>query len=133
MSDFETILSEYGLTQEKYESCIADIQDKINGNVDMDWQDIVDTYNLPMTNTTLRKACSSMPFGCKFVLDYFLAKNNETAYRVSKETGIATATLTEWKNGNYEPKVEKLMLIADHFGVPVTVFLDAKKKQEVTD
>ncbi len=77
MSDFETILSEYGLTQEKYESCIADIQDKINGNVDMDWQDIVDTYNLPMTNTTLRKACSSMPFGCKFVLDYFLAKNNE--------------------------------------------------------
>jgi len=64
------------------------------------------------------------------VFEELLAKNNETAYRVSKETGIATATLTEWKNGTYEPKVEKLMLIADHFGVPVTVFLDAKKEQK---
>ena len=55
------------------------------------------------------------------VFEELLAKNNETAYRVSKETGIATATLTEWKNGTYEPKIDKLMKIADHFDVPVTV------------
>ena len=64
------------------------------------------------------------------VFEELLAKNNETAYRVSKETGISTATFTEWKNGTYEPKVEKLMLIADHFGVPVTVFLDEKEKAQ---
>lgn len=58
-----------------------------------------------------------------------LDKNHETAYRVSQDTGIATATLTEWKNGTYEPKIDKLMKIADHFGVPVTVFLDAKKEE----
>lgn len=63
------------------------------------------------------------------VFEALLEKNNETPYRVSKETGISTATLTEWKKGTYEPKIDKLMLIADHFSVPVTVFLDAKKKE----
>lgn len=63
------------------------------------------------------------------VFEALLEKNNETAYKVAKETGISTVTLTEWKKGTYEPKIEKLMLIADHFGVPVTVFLDAKKKE----
>lgn len=63
------------------------------------------------------------------VFEELLAKNNETAYRVANETGISTVTLTEWKKGTYEPKIDKLMLIADHFGVPVTVFLDAKKKE----
>ena len=63
------------------------------------------------------------------VFEALLEKNNETPYKVAKETGVSTATLTEWKKGTYEPKIEKLMLIADHFGVPVTVFLDAKKKE----
>ena len=76
MTDFKSILADYGLTEDRYEACIKDIQDKIDGKIDMDWQEIVNVYNLPMTNTTLRKACSSMPFGCKFVLDYFLSKNN---------------------------------------------------------
>ena len=40
-----------------------------------------------------------------------------TAYRLSKETGIATSTLTNWKKGFYTPKVDKLKKIADYFGV----------------
>ena len=73
--DYKSTLAEYGLTEEEYEDCIKDIQDKVNGLSDMDWQDIVSKYNLPLTNDTLRKACSSMPFGSKFVLDYFSTKN----------------------------------------------------------
>ena len=45
-----------------------------------------------------------------------------TDYEVAKQTGIATATLTSWKQGIYTPKVEKLMLIAKYFGVPVEYF-----------
>jgi transcriptional regulator with XRE-family HTH domain len=63
------------------------------------------------------------------IYEELLAKNNETSYQVAKATGISTVTLTEWKKGTYQPKVEKLMLIADHFNVPVTVFLDAKKEE----
>lgn len=51
-----------------------------------------------------------------------------TAYQVSKATGIPTSALTAWKQGLYELKVDKLMLIAEVLGVPVDVFLEAKKK-----
>ena len=40
-----------------------------------------------------------------------------TPYRVGKETGIQTATLSEWKKGKYTPKANKLQKIADYFGV----------------
>lgn len=44
---------------------------------------------------------------------------NVTPYRVSKETGISTATLSSWKAGRYEIKQDKLKKIADYFGVPI--------------
>jgi len=53
-----------------------------------------------------------------------LEKNNMTAYQVSKEIGIATSTLSEWKNGNYTPKIDKLQKIANFFGVTVDYFLE---------
>lgn len=36
---------------------------------------------------------------------------------VSKETGVAQTTLSEWKKGTYQPGVEKLIKLADFFGV----------------
>ncbi len=47
-----------------------------------------------------------------------------TDYEVSKKTGVSTATLSEWKKGTYQPKIEKITLIAKYFGVPVTYFLE---------
>ena len=61
------------------------------------------------------------------VFEELLEKTNKTAYRVAADTGISTATLSEWKAGNYEPKIDKIMVLADYFDVPVTAFLDAKK------
>ena len=53
-----------------------------------------------------------------------LEQNNVTAYQVAKATGVATATLTEWKKGTYTPKVDKLKAIADYFGVGIEYFLE---------
>lgn len=47
-----------------------------------------------------------------------------TPYRVAKETGVTTATLSSWKTGKYIPKSEKLQKLADYFGVNVDVFSD---------
>lgn len=47
-----------------------------------------------------------------------------TDYRVAKETGISTATLSNWKQGNYKPKLDKLLLIARYFGVPIEYFAE---------
>ena len=40
-----------------------------------------------------------------------------TDYRVAKDTGIGTATLSNWKNGKYTPKADKLAKIAEYLGV----------------
>ena len=55
--------------------------------------------------------------------EQLLQERGVTAYKVAKETGVATATLSSWKNGEYVPKVDKLQILADYFGVPVEYFL----------
>ncbi|MFC3802669.1 helix-turn-helix domain-containing protein [Cohnella sp. GCM10012308] len=52
-----------------------------------------------------------------------LEQSGKTPYQVAKETGISTATLTNWKQGKYSPKADKLKVIADYFDVTVDYFL----------
>lgn len=51
-------------------------------------------------------------------------KAGVTDYEVAKNTGISTATLTNWKYGRYAPKINKLQKIADYFSVPITELLE---------
>lgn len=44
-------------------------------------------------------------------------------YEVAKRTGVSQTTLSAWKNGRYTPKVDKIMKIADYFGVPLETFI----------
>ena len=53
-----------------------------------------------------------------------LEERGETSYQVSKATGVGQNTLSNWKTGRSQPKVDKLQKIADHFGVPVAYFLE---------
>lgn len=61
------------------------------------------------------------------IFEKLLIKHGVTAYRVSKETGITTATLTSWKQGKYTPKREKLQKIADYFGVSIEYLMTGKE------
>lgn len=61
-----------------------------------------------------------------FSYDKFQDLCNEkkvTPYRVATDTGVSTATLSEWKNGRYTPKADKLKLIADYFNVNIEFFM----------
>ncbi len=52
-----------------------------------------------------------------------------TDYEVAKNTGVSTATLTNWKYGRYEPKFDKLVAIAKYFGVSVEIFAKTTKPE----
>lgn len=52
-----------------------------------------------------------------------LELTGKSSYQVSKDTGVSTATLSNWKKGNYRPKTDKLKILADYFGVTVDYFL----------
>ncbi len=53
-----------------------------------------------------------------------LEEKKLTSYRVSKETGIAQSTLSDWKNGKSSPKIDKLIKIADYLNVDVKILAD---------
>ena len=53
-----------------------------------------------------------------------------TPYRVCKETGITTATVSNWKAGRYTPKSDKIQKIADYFGVPFDYLMHGKESEE---
>lgn len=55
-----------------------------------------------------------------------LEKYGVTAYKVSKATGIAGSTFTDWKTGRSTPKQDKLQKIADYFGVTVDYLMTGK-------
>ena len=61
------------------------------------------------------------------VFEKLLKANGVTAYRVGKETGISTATLTQWKKGVSTPKQDKLQKIADYFNVSLEYLMTGDK------
>lgn len=59
-----------------------------------------------------------------------LEEKGVTPYRVHKETGISTATLSDWKNGKSEPKRDKIEKICEYFNVPISYFYGEDKENE---
>ncbi len=60
------------------------------------------------------------------IFDELLKINKTTVYRVSKSTGISASTFTDWKNGRSVPKIDKIKLIADFFGVPLDYMISGE-------
>ena len=62
-----------------------------------------------------------------------LEKYGVTAYKVSKATGIAGSTFSDWKSGRSTPKQDKLQKIADYFGVPLSYLMTGKMDEEIKE
>lgn len=74
MFDFKKELERYGLTEESYEQCLKDASEKVQNLNDMDWQEIIEKYNLPIHYDTLRKSQQPSPFGGAFIREYYIDK-----------------------------------------------------------
>lgn len=84
-----------------------------------------------------KESISQMRSICKYYLggvnlykkfEELLKKGGITPYKVHKDTGISQATLSDWKRGRSNPKLDKLQILADYFSVPITYFLDDTQK-----
>lgn len=64
------------------------------------------------------------------IFEMLCEKNGVTPYKIGKETGIATSTLSDWKNGKSTPKQDKLKLIADYFNVSVDYLMTGKEAEQ---
>ena len=59
-----------------------------------------------------------------------LEKTHKTIYRVSSDTGISTTTLYDWRDGRSQPKLDKIKILADYFGVSIEYFINDEPEQE---
>ena len=53
-----------------------------------------------------------------------LNKTGKTSYQVSKDTGISETVFSYWKSGRSKPKIDKLKVLADYFGVTIDYFIE---------
>lgn len=78
MFDIEKTLSDFGLTPERYEALLKDCSDKVHKiNTDIDWQDIVEKYNIPWNGDSARKAQQPILLGGTFVSEYYKWKESQ--------------------------------------------------------
>lgn len=111
MSEFQEKLKQYGLTEDEYSDCIDDIMDKVSGKIDIDWEDIIQRYNLPIARDTLRKASSQEIFGSVAVTQYLLKKRleNQTNKIETEINRYKNETSIDMKNGTTTS--DKLIII----------------------
>ena len=57
-------------------------------------------------------------------LDKLLKAKGITAYRLSDELKLPRSLFSDWKSGKSMPKTDKLLKIADYFGVAVSYFVE---------
>lgn len=62
-----------------------------------------------------------------------LNRANKTTYRVSKDTGIPQSVLSDWKTGRSKPKIDKIKILADYFGVTIEYFLEDSNNKNSLD
>lgn len=90
--DIVESLNQYGLTKEQYEECLQTIIAKRNGDLDIDWQEIVDKYRLPISVDSLRRVNNGI-FGGGFVAEYYKScqslDTKESVEEISKSKNIS--------------------------------------------
>ena len=68
------------------------------------------------------------------IFEQLLQLKGVTPYKVAKATGIAQASLSDWKSGKVkQPAADKLQKIADYFGVTVDYLLGNSHKTTKED
>lgn len=64
------------------------------------------------------------------IFEKLLQKHGVSAYRVSKDLGIAQSVLSSWKNGISTPKQDKMQKIADYFNVSVDYLMTGEERED---
>ena len=62
--------------------------------------------------------------------EQLLQMHHTTVYRVSRATGIAPSTFSDWKSGRSTPKADKLLRIAAHFHMTLDELLGGEGQDD---
>ena len=66
-------------------------------------------------------------------LRLLMAKSGKTQKEISTAIGVSCPTFSDWCNGKKYPRIEKMELLANYFGVTVSELMDEQGKEIHTD
>lgn len=65
-------------------------------------------------------------------LKYYMEKNRKDRNDICKDLGFAYTTFAEWYNGRIYPRIDKIEMIANYFGIKKSDLIENKEKKDKT-
>lgn len=102
MKDLEKQILDCGITTEEYENILNIISAKLDGELDVTWEEIVEQYGINLHPVTIAKASNTI-FGGQFIKKYFENKNIN-----SNSKGSASDKIVELEKERKKLQTEKV-------------------------
>lgn len=64
-------------------------------------------------------------------IQYYMDKNNLTRQDMCKALGVKYTTFTDWVKGNVYPRIDKIELMANYFGISKSQLVEERKQQAI--
>ena len=65
-------------------------------------------------------------------LTYYVNKSGRTQKELSEMVGVATSTLNDWMKGKKYPRIDKIELLANYFGILKSDLIEDKDKNDIS-
>ena len=79
------------------------------------------TYNVNVLNNKLGRDGNMSDLGNKEIMSrniqYYMDLNNKTRQEMCDALGVKYSTFTDWVNGNTYPRIDKIEMMANYFGI----------------
>ena len=66
-------------------------------------------------------------------LNYYMTTNNKNQSDLVTDLGLTASTVSDWANGKKYPRVDKMQLLADYFGVLKSDLTEEHETSKMTD
>lgn len=65
--------------------------------------------------------------------NYYLTINNKSQSDIVQDLGITASTVSDWSKGKKYPRVDKMQMIADYFGILKSDLTEEHEETKLTD
>lgn len=65
--------------------------------------------------------------------NYYLTINNKTQADIVQDLKITASTVSDWANGKKYPRVDKMQMLADYFGILKSDLTEEHEESKLTD
>lgn len=66
-------------------------------------------------------------------LSYYVEKSGKTKKEIAEYVGVAASTFNEWTKGKKYPRIDRIEMLADYFGILKSDLIEKKADEEMQE